>query len=129
MSSLTFDVAESVSAIIEWPPYGDSGLFRIPDRDGDAARFRVVQRRELDNISAAHLVDHAFADTAMQVADELGIGLGEFTERAVHERQLDEVALGPDRRIEPEAIHLGGERLHARTRARPSTGLHTPRAT
>jgi hypothetical protein len=49
------------------------------------ARLRVIQRRELLHCSPTELVHHTFTEPAVQVADELGIGLGELAEGAVEE--------------------------------------------
>jgi hypothetical protein len=53
----------------------NSGICRIPDRDGDATRVVVVQRREVVDASPAHRLHDTFANAAMQVADELRIRL------------------------------------------------------
>jgi hypothetical protein len=49
------------------------------------ARLVVVQRGELLDCSPADLVDHALAEAPVQVAHQLGIGLGQLSERAVQE--------------------------------------------
>ena len=49
------------------------------------ARLGVVQRGELFDPSPTHLVDDALAQPAVEVAHELGVGLGQLPERAVQE--------------------------------------------
>ena len=85
----------------------NSGICRIPDRDGDATRVVVVQRREVVDASPAHRLHDAFANAAVQVAHELGIRLGELPERAVEEgdRDLAVVCFGDG--VEPEPFELG----------------------
>jgi hypothetical protein len=58
---------------------------RITDPDNDMARLGVVQRREVLNTSPAGGIDDAFAQAPVQIAHQLGIGLGELTEGAVQE--------------------------------------------
>jgi hypothetical protein len=50
-------------------------------------RFWVVQRRKLQNPSPADEVNHTLAKAAVQVADQFGVGLGQFTKRAL--KKLD----------------------------------------
>ena len=84
----------------------NSGICRIPDRDGDATRVVVVQRREVVDASPAHRLHDTFANAAMQVADELRIRLRQFAERAVEERDRDLVAVFFGDRVEPEPLEL-----------------------
>src|ERR1700690_2673985 len=81
-SSRTLTVAVSVRAIMSVLHWGNSP-FRLSDRNGDPARVTVVQRRELLNSSAADLVDDPLRDSAVEVAYELRVGLGQLPERAV----------------------------------------------
>src|SRR3954453_1027298 len=95
MSSLTFTVAVSVRAIIAGPPSQNlraSGYF---DRNGHSTRVTVVQRRELHHASPADLVDHTRADSAVQIAHQLRIRLGELPERTVKKGDIHLVA-GPN---------------------------------
>src|SRR3954468_13181261 len=116
ISSLTFVVAVSVRAII-WASVGNSSQEPVSgyfDGNGDPARVPVVQRRELLDCSPAHRRDHAFADSSVQVAHELRVGLGELAERAMQERDVgaatrQHLPLG----IETEPVHLAVQRLHA----------------
>src|SRR6185503_13206180 len=89
-------------------------LDRVPSTNGHVARLRVVQRRELLDASPAHRSDHAFADPSVEVAHELGIGLGELAERAVEEldahRALGGAVAGADGGLEAEPVELVGER-------------------
>src|SRR4051812_12361517 len=137
MSSLTFTVAVSVSAIIAGPPLQNLALQNLAlqnlalqnlalqnlalqnlalqnlalqnlalqnlasirtgewsgyfDRDGHSTRVAAVQRRELLDASPTDLGDHAFGDPPVEVADQLGIGLGQLPERAVEKGDVDAV--------------------------------------
>src|SRR3954447_6999683 len=95
----------------------EDSIGSVPSTNGHMARLRVVQRRELLNTSPAHGSDHALADPAVEVAHELGIGLGELAERAMEELDADR-ALGravppADRGPQAEPVELVGERSDA----------------
>src|SRR4051794_25780532 len=106
----------------------------VPSANGDVARLRVVQRRELHHpspaASPAHGSDDAFADAAVEVAHELGIRLGELSERAVEEldadRALGGAVAGTDGRLEAEPVELVGEGGDAAPRARAASELGAP---
>src|SRR3954451_9835324 len=126
-SSATLVVATSVRAIIANLHRGNART-RLPDGDRDPARVAVVQRRELHNASPADLADDAFGDAAVEIAHELGIGLGQLPERAVRERHvgLDAGRLGAG--LETEPAHLGAQRLHAGAGTRALPGFRAPLA-
>src|SRR6266540_2667262 len=109
-----------------------ASVIRIPVRDRDMARLRVVQRRELLDPSPADLLDDAFAQAAVQVADELGVRLGELAERAVQELDaratLRRAVAGLDRRLEAEPVELALERTQTAARAGTTTRFDTPGA-
>ena len=108
-----------------------SGYF---DGNGDPARVAVVQRRELLDASPADRATDALADPAVQVADELGVGLGQLPERAVQERDVGaaagrasplgvEARAGPSRRTAPSrttSSGCGGRLRRPRTGRPPS---------
>ena len=74
------------------------------------------------------VVDDAFADAAVQVADQLGVRLGQLPERAVQERDVE---------TSPPSVSVAGskpsrsisavERLRARPRAGAAAGFDAPR--
>ncbi len=88
---------------------------RVPDPYRDVARLVVVQRRERLDRSPTDRRDHAFAQASVQVAHQLGVGLGQLTERAVQEVDPGRSRLiaGPRRGLEPEPAELGVERGEA----------------
>ncbi len=90
----------------------------------------VVQRREVLDPSPTRGVDHPFAQAAVQIAHELGIGLGELTERAVQELDPRAPFVGTvsrfDRGLETEAGELRLERVQAALRACTPSGVGTP---
>ncbi len=92
------------------------------------ARLRVVQRRELLDCSPADGVDHALAQPAVEVADELGVRLGQLAERAVEELDAGGVAgaVGFQRGLEPELGELALERAEAAARPGASPGVGAP---
>src|SRR4051812_48642116 len=79
--------AVSVRAIIRFLQRRNA-TSRLSDGNGNPARVTVVQRRELLHASAADLGDDPFRDPAVEVADQLGVGLGQLPERAVHESHV-----------------------------------------
>src|SRR6185295_10097874 len=102
----------------------------VPSTNGDMARLRVVQRRELLHPSPADGSDHAFADSAVEVAHELRVGLGELPERAVEELDADgalsRAVAGADRGLEAEAVELVGQRRDAAPGAGTARQLGAP---
>ena len=113
------------------------GGFRIPGRNRYVARLRVVQRRELPDASPADCIHHTFTEAAVQVADQLRVGLGQLPERTMEEldsrdtrtrcriRHLTGRA-GFQRRLEPELAQLRLERTHTALAARPAAGVGAP---
>ena len=80
------------------------------------AGLGVVQRRELVDCSPADGVDDAFAQPAVQVADQLGVGLGQLPERTVEELDAGGAAVGAigfQRGLEAELGELGLQRPEA----------------
>ena len=93
------------------------------------ARLGVVQRRELVDCSPAHRVDHAFAQTPMEVAHQLGVGLGQFAERTVEEFDAGRTAVGAvglERGFEAQLGELGLERTQAAAGAGAGPRLGAP---
>src|SRR5262245_57118772 len=97
------------------------------------ARLGVVQRRELQDPSLAVPTDgsdDSFADPAVEVADELRVGLGELAERAVEELDADRPLGGAvpraDGRLEAEPVELVGERGDAAAGAGTAGELEAP---
>ena len=102
-----------------------------PSRHGDVARLRVVQRRELLDASPADRIDHALAEPAVQVADELRVRLGELAERAVQEldadRALGGAVAGLDARARSRAGRArGSSAREAAAGPGAAAGLGTP---
>src|SRR6266542_1179709 len=82
----SFTLVDAVSVMVSMGPPGASrAIFRVSDGDRHVARLGIVQRGELLDSPPADLVDHALAQAAVQVADQLGVRLGELAERAMEE--------------------------------------------
>src|SRR6266545_2087881 len=82
----SFTLVDAVSVMVSMgPPDGSRAIFRVSDRNRHVARLGGVQRGELLDSSPADLVDHALAQATVQVADQLGVRLGELAERAMEE--------------------------------------------
>src|SRR5713101_5276580 len=81
MSSLTLIDAVSVRVIIDSSGWWSPSL----DRHGHVTGLSIVQRRELLHASPADRVDHALADPPVELAHQLGVGLGELAEGATQE--------------------------------------------
>src|SRR3989440_1604173 len=130
MSSFTLLDAVSVRVSMDPPGAGSCAVLSVSDRDGHMARFGVVQRGELLDPSPAHLVDDALAQPAVEIADELGVGLGQLPERAVQEldagRALVLAVGGVGRGLEAELGELVVERPHAAAGAGALAGLGAP---
>src|SRR5262245_29919812 len=96
------------------------------------AWLRVVQRRELFHSSPAGGFYNALAETAVEVAHELGVRLGELAERAVQELDACPALVltvgGLQRRLEAQPAELGLEGAQATARARATTGIGAPHA-
>ena len=94
------------------------------------AGLGVVQRRELLHSSPAGSFHNTLTETAVQVAHELGVRLGELAEWAVQELDARPALVlavgGLQRRLEPEPAELRLERAEAAPRARTPTGIGTP---
>src|SRR5260370_29359646 len=133
MSSFTLLDAVSVMVSMGPPGAGSCVVFRVSDRNGHMARLGVVQRGELLDPSPAHLVDDALAQPAVEIADELGVGLGELPERAVQEldagRTLVLAVGGVGRGLEAELGELVVERPHAAAGPGALAGLGPPGVT
>ncbi len=90
----------------------------------------VVQRGEVFHASPgvpADGLERPGADPAVQVADELGVGLGEVAEGALEEGHPGAVAVGLDRRVEAQLGELLGEHVDAGARPGALGGLAAPR--
>ena len=71
--------------------------------------------------------DDSLADAAVQVADELRVGLGQLPEGAVQERDVGAAARhGLALGVEPEPVHLAEQRLHARLGVRSGVPASAP---
>ena len=94
-------------------------------------RLRVVQRRELLDPSPADLIHDPLAEAPVQVADELGVRLGQLAERAVQELDAGGALGGAvarlDRGLEPEPEQLGFQRPQAAAGPCALSGLDPPR--
>src|SRR5512132_4679521 len=130
MSSFTLVDAVSVRVSMGPPGAGSSAIFRVSDRNGHVARLGVVQRGELLDSSPAHLVDDAFAQAAVQIADQLGVRLGELPERAVEELDAGRAFVlpvgGVRGGLETELGERVVERPHAAACAGALAGLSAP---
>src|SRR5215510_5862469 len=129
MSSFTLVDAVSVRVSIR-PPVGSRAAFRVSDRNGHMARLVVVQRRELLDPSATHLIDDALAQAPVQVAHQLGVRLGQLPEGAVQEldagRALVLAVGGVGGGLEPQLGELVVERTETAARTRALARLGAP---
>src|SRR4051794_15400156 len=97
----------------------DSGdeVTQSPGGHGHVARLWVVQRRELLHASPARGVDDPGTDAPVEAAHQVGIGLGELSERTVQEldphRTLGGAVTELDSGFEAQAVELVGEHGHA----------------
>src|SRR5260370_33477562 len=130
MSSFTLLDAVSVRVSMGPPGDGSCAIFSVSDRNGHMARLGVVERCELLDPSPTDLVDDALAQPAVQIADELGVRLGELPERAVQEldagRALVLAVGGVGRGLEAELGGLVVERPAAAARAGALAGVGAP---
>src|SRR3989440_1931997 len=68
-------------------------LLSVPDTDRHIARVTISQRaKTLDN-SRSGCFHHPFDDASVEVADEIGVGLGQLPKRAVQEIDPDPAVL------------------------------------
>ena len=61
---------------------------------------------DFDLAGTDHL-DETLDEAAVEAADEVGVGLGQLSERAVREGDRGRLVVAGDRRVEPESVELG----------------------